>query len=107
MKLEQKILEYLKDHDDGRFMDVSLIDKNYELVKEAVSILKGKNFIVVENTKPRNLEFFGIPSNRISRIKVKINSNGKAFLFGLKNKKNGVNMGQNKKSFWKMAYFFG
>ncbi|RUA11079.1 MAG: hypothetical protein DSY82_04025 [Flavobacteriia bacterium] len=107
MKLEQKILEYLKDHDDGRFMDVSLIDNNYELVKEAVSILKGKNLIVVENTKPRNLEFFGIPNNRISRIKVKINSNGKAFLFGLRNKKNGVNMEQNKKSFWKMAYFFG
>lgn len=107
MKLEYKILEYLKDHDDGRFIDVSLIDKDYKLVKETVSVLKGKNLIVVENTKPRNLEFFGIPSNRISRIKVKINSNGKAFLFGLKNKKNGLKAGQSKNSFWKMAYFFG
>ncbi len=107
MKLEQKILEYLKDHDDGRFIDVSLLDKDYELVKETVSILKGKNLIVVEKIKPRNLEFFGIPNNRISRIKVKINSNGKAFLFGLKNKKNDINLRQNKKSFWKMAYFFG
>jgi hypothetical protein len=107
MKLENKILEYLKDHDDGRFIDVSLIDKDYELVKETVSVLKGKNLIVVENTKPRNLEFFGIPNNRISRIKVKINSNGKAFLFGLKNKKKGPRNEQSRKSFWKMAYFFG
>jgi hypothetical protein len=107
MKLEYKILEYLKDHDDGRFIDVSLIDKDYELVKKMVSILKGKNLIVVENTKPRNLEFFGIPNNRISRIKVKINSNGKAFLFGLRNKKNSSKIEQNRRSFWKMAYFFG
>jgi hypothetical protein len=107
MKLEHKILEYLKDHDDGRFMDVSLIDKDYELVKEMVSTLKGRNLIVVENTKPRNLEFFGIPSNRINRIKVKINSNGKAFLFGLKNKKKSPKVEQNRRGFWNMAYFFG
>ncbi len=105
MKLEYKILEYLKDHDDGRFMDVSLIDKNYELVQKAVSSLKGKNYIVVEDTKPRNLEFFGIPSNRINRIKVKINSNGKAFLFGLNHKRN--NPKAERKSFWKMAFFLG
>ena len=40
MKLEYSILEHLSAHDNGKFVDVTFLDENYEALKETLDELK-------------------------------------------------------------------
>ncbi len=105
MNVERKILEYLKNNDKGKFVDVSLIDEDYYLIYEIVSDLQGRNLIVIENRNPRDFVAFGI-TNKINGINAKINAKGREYLYCLNNPKRNCTESKNKR-FWKMAYFFG
>lgn len=105
MNLERKILEYLKKNDKGNYINISLIDENYNLISETINNLQGRNLIVVEFRKHRNFGAFGI-IDKVNSINAKINARGKEYLYCLNNPKRDCRENR-KERFWKIAYFFG
>ncbi len=105
MNVELKILEYLVNNDNGSFVNVSLIDENYHLITRVIDNLLGRNLIIAENRNPRDFGAFGI-TNKVDSINVKINSNGREYLYCLTSTKSDCSK-SSKKRIWEMAYFFG
>ena len=103
MKLVREILTYLRDRDDGTFKDVSLLNDDYHKIKKTVQELADRSLIVMEERKPRNFQFFGIPGNRQHRLMVKINSRGSEYLHHLEKEPKKA---KKKKELWKSTYFF-
>lgn len=85
MSLEYKVLHYLSENDNGKLIDVALVDENYSELTQKLQELKGKNLIVTDNCKARDFEAFGISNQRRRCVKAKINMNGRIFLHSLKN----------------------
>ena len=107
MTLEHKILDYLKARDGAGFVDVSLVDDNYDMVVETVESLKGRNLITVQRRNPINLRAFGLSNKVLNPIKIKINSRGREYLYHLNNPKKGIPVSPKKKrKFWKLTHFF-
>jgi len=83
MKLEYTILEYLSEHDDGRFVELTSVHEDYDSLMTALDELKGKNLIVVEDAG-RDFSRFGISNNRPKSVKAKLKLNGRAYFHSLK-----------------------
>jgi D-alanyl-D-alanine dipeptidase len=104
MKLEYDILHYLNSHDNGRTVDVTFIEDDYEAIRETLNDLKGRNMIVLEHNSFRDFEAFGISNQRKRLLKAKINTNGKIRLHELRNSVDGEK--KKEKRFWKLSYLF-
>lgn len=104
MVIEKKILEFLHINEKGTYLDVSLVDDDYELIKEAVAYLKSNHLIVVDEKRPRNLEAFGISGNRIRSINAKINNRGRDYLKSLMNPKQTDSSRSRRRNFWRFAF---
>ena len=104
MKLEYDILNYLNSHDNGRTVDVTFIEDDYEAIREALVDLKGRNLIVIEHNSFRDFEAFGISNQRKRPLKAKINTNGKIHLHGLRSAVDGEK--KKGKSVWRLSYLF-
>lgn len=83
MKLELTILEHLSSNDNGQFVDITFVHDDYASVVKAVDELKGKNLIVIDEIKNRDLEEFGISNQRVRSIRAKIKMNGRVYLHSL------------------------
>ena len=106
MNLEYTILEHLDANDNGKFIDITWIDENYSSLIETLIELKGKNRIVIDETKPRNFAAYGISNQRKHHIRAKINMNGKIYYQSLNNKLNKTEEIFEKKRRFKLAHFF-
>lgn len=104
MILERKILEFLYENDNGTYVDIAFLDDNFDDLREAVWRLKSENLLILDDNKPRNLEYFGINNNRIFTIKVKINEKGRFYLESLTNSNKNETSRQRRKSFWRFAF---
>lgn len=104
MNLERKILEFLYENDNGTYEDIAFLDDNFEALREAVWNLKSENLLVLDDNKPRNLEYFGINKNRIFTIKVKINERGRFYLENLTTSNKKETSRPKRKSFWRIAF---
>ena len=106
MDLEYKILNYLYSNDNGRFVDVTFLDEDYSSLIEVLIELKGNNFIVIDEVKPRNFTAFGISNQRKHAIRARINIKGKIYYQNLNNKLTGTEQNIEKKRSFKLAHFF-
>jgi len=104
MNLEIKILEFLYENDNGTYQDIAFLDDNFDDLRECVWKLKSENLLVLDDNKPRNLEYFGINNNRIFTIKVKINDRGRFYLENLTNSNKKETGKPGRKSFWRIAF---
>ncbi len=86
MMLELNILDYLNNNDNGKFIDITFIDDNYDNLIATSNLLNEKNFILIDENSARDFEAFGISNQRIKRVKAKIKINGKIHLHALNNK---------------------
>jgi len=104
MKLEYEILNYLNSHDNGKTVDVTFIEDDYDAIREVLNELKGRNLVVLDHNNIRDFEAFGISNNRKKILKAKINTNGRIYLHTL----NDVVDTQKKKrkNIWKLSYLF-
>jgi hypothetical protein len=104
MKLEFDILNYLNSHDNGKTVDVTFIEDDYDAIREMLVELKGRNLVVLDHNNLRDFEAFGISNSRKRILKAKINTNGKIHLHTLKDE---VDVQKKKrKSVWKLSYLF-
>lgn len=106
MNLEFKILSHLFNNDKGKFVDVTFLDENYSSLIESLIELKGNNYIVIDETKPRNFAAFGISNQRIHKVGAKINTKGKNYFQSLNNSLNKTEQNIEKKRSYKLAHFF-
>jgi len=106
MDLEYKILDHLYSNDNGRFVDVTFLDEDYSSLIEVLIELKGNNFIVIDEVKPRNFTAFGISNQRKHAIRARINIKGKIYYQNLNNKLIGTEKNIGKKRSFKLAHFF-
>ncbi len=106
MNLEFKILSHLFNNDKGKFVDVTFLDENYSSLIESLIELKGNNYIVIDETKPRNFAAFGISNQRIHKVGAKINTKGKNYFQNLNNSLNKTEQNIEKKRSFKLAHFF-
>jgi hypothetical protein len=83
MLLEKKILNYLNNNDNGKTIDVTFIDDNYNALNQVITDLNAKNFVIIDEYSARDFEAFGISNQRKRRLKAKINTNGKIYLHSL------------------------
>jgi hypothetical protein len=83
MKLELTILKHLSSCDKGQFIDITFLHDDYASVVKAVDELKGKNLIVIDEFKKRDLEEFGISNQRVRSIRAKIKMNGRVYLHSM------------------------
>lgn len=104
MNLERKILEFLYENDNGTYQDIAFLDDNFDDLRESVWKLKSENLLVLDDNKPRNLEYFGINNNRIFTIKVKINDRGRFYLENLTNSNKKETSKPRRKGFWRIAF---
>jgi len=104
MNLERKILEFLYENDNGTYADIAFLEDNFDELREATWRLKSENLVVLDDNKPRNLEYFGINNNRIFTIKVKINDKGRSYLESLTNSEKKETSVQRRKNFWRFAF---
>ncbi len=104
MNLERKILEFLYENDNGTYQDIAFLDDNFDDLRESVWKLKSENLLVLDDNKPRNLEYFGINNNRIFTIKVKINDRGRIYLENLTNSNKKETGKPGRKRFWRIAF---
>jgi len=104
MKLEYDILNYLYSHDNGKTVDVTFIEDDYDAIREVLMELKGKNFIVLDRYNYRDFEAFGISNKRKRLLKAKINTNGKIHLHEMR--KAVDEQKKKRKSMWKLSYLF-
>ncbi len=105
MKLEYSILEHLSKNDNGKFIDVTFVDEDYDSLRSTLNELKGMNMILVEENSGRDFEAFGIGNNRKKSIKAKIKMNGRIRFHSLQSseKASENNRRSNK---WSLSYFF-
>lgn len=104
MKLEYEILNYLNSHDNGKTVDVTFIEDDYDAIREMLNELKGRNLVVLDHNNLRDFEAFGISNNRKKILKAKINTNGRIYLYDLKD---SVDTQKKKeKKVWKLSYLF-
>lgn len=107
MKLESKILEYLNNNDNGKFIDITFILENYNSLKDTSELLHEKNLILLDENSSRDFEAFGISNERVKRIRAKIKINGKVYLDNIKNKEREFALDtKGKEKRRKFAYFF-
>lgn len=105
MKLEYSILEHLSNNDNGKFIDVTFIQDDYDSLTRTLDELKGRNMILLEDTG-RDFEAFGIGNDRKKSVKAKIKMNGRIYFHSMKIKNGqGSDLGS-KKSRWSLSYFF-
>jgi len=106
MNLEFKILSHLFNNDKGKFVDVTFLDENYSSLIESLIELKGNNYIVIDETKPRNFSAFGISNQRTHKVRAKSNTKGKIYFQSLNNRLNKTEQNIEKKRSFKLAHFF-
>ncbi len=106
MDLEYNILDHLYNNDNGKLIDVTYLDENYSSLIEVLIELKGNNYIVIDEVKPRNFTAFGISNERKHAIRAKINVKGKIYYQNLNNKLNKIKQNIEKKRRFKLAHFF-
>lgn len=106
MSLEYDILGYLSNNDNGKFVDITLLDENYSSLIETLIELKGNNYIVIDESKPRSFKAFGISDQRKHSIRAKIKIKGKIYYQHLYNKLNNTNQKIEEKRRFKLAHFF-
>lgn len=104
MNLEYQILKFLLDNNSDKTIDVAFINDDYDGIKECVKDLIGKNLIFIDKTNTRDLENYGISSNRHNRIMAKINTNGKVYLHTLIKAEENITKKSKRK--YKLSYFF-
>jgi len=105
MMLELNILDYLNNNDNGKFIDITFIDDNYDNLIATSNLLNEKNFILIDENSARDFEAFGISNQRIKRVKAKIKINGKIHLHALNNKEQKFETSNKIKSKI-LSYFF-
>jgi len=105
MKLEYSILEHLSNNDNGKFIDITFIDDDYDSLRSTLDELKGRYLILVEENSGRDFEAFGIGNNRKRSIKAKILMNGRIYLHSLKNKQIGTSENNGRRNRWSLSYF--
>jgi len=106
MNLEYTILEHLIVNDNGKFVDITLLDEDYSSLIEALIELRGKNRIVLDETKQRDFTAFGISNQRKHHIRAKINMRGKVYYQNLNNKINKTEEIIETKRIFKLVHFF-
>lgn len=106
MDLKYHILKHLYNNDNGKFVDVTHLDENYSSLIEALIELKGNNYIIIDEVKPRNFTAFGISNQRKHKIRAKININGKIYYKSLNNRFNNTEKNIEKKRSFKLVHFF-
>lgn len=106
MKLEYSILEHLSNNDNGKFIDITFIEDDYNSLMNTLEELKGKNLILVDNKSKRDFEAFGIGNNRKKSIKAKIKMNGRVYFHSLKRKYSKAAEDDSNKNRWSLSYFF-
>jgi hypothetical protein len=105
MKLEYSILEHLSNNDNGKFIDITFIDDDYDSLRSTLNELKGRNMILVEENSGRDFEAFGIGNNRKKSIRAKIKMNGRIHLHSLQKKNNAPEIDR-RRNRWSLSYFF-
>ena len=103
MRMEYDILNYLDSHDNGRAVDITFIEDDYEEIRETLIELKGRNLVVLDYNL-RDFEAFGISNARKRPLKAKINTNGKIHLHTLKDAVDEKK--KKRKRVWKLSYLF-
>lgn len=106
MQLEYSILEHLSDNDNGKFVDITFVEDDYEALRKKLEELRGKNLILVDDHSARDFELFGIGNDRKRSIKAKIKMNGKIYFHTLKARKQITGSNEGKKNRWSLSYFF-
>ncbi len=105
MNLEFKILDHLSNFDNGSFVDITFVDDDCEALENTLNELKGRNLVLLEKSKSRSFEAFGIENKRLRCVKAKINTNGRIYFDTLKT--DGVSPIENiKRKGWKFASLF-
>lgn len=72
--LEYKILKFLSDKNNGRFIDIAIIDFDTDFLKSVISDLKSRELILTEPYPgtPWKGDFIGItPSDKPEKCKIK------------------------------------
>jgi len=103
MNLKYNVLNHLNSNDNGKFIDVTFLDDDYDELKKVLNTLKEYNYIVVDECSSRNFEAFGITNDRKKCLKAKIKINGKIYLHSLKKTVEEPNQKRNRS--FKLAYF--
>jgi hypothetical protein len=106
MKLEYSILEHLSNNDNGKFIDVTFIEDDYNSLRSSLNELKGKNMILMEKNSGRDFEAFGIGNDRKKPIKAKIKMNGRVYFHSIKSKNDASSEMDGRKNKWSLSYFF-
>lgn len=106
MKLEYSILEHLSNNDNGKFIDVTFIEDDYDSLISALDELKGKNMILIEKNTGRDFEAFGIGNDRKKSVKAKIQMNGRVHFHSIKSKNSGTSGIDRRRNRWSLSYFF-
>lgn len=106
MQLEYSILEHLSDNDNGKFVDITFIEEDHEVLWNTLDELLGRNMILVDNYGARDFGAFGIANNRKRSIKAKIKMNGRIRFHTLKSKKSFESRNDRRKNRWSLSYFF-
>ncbi|AUS06833.1 hypothetical protein [Pseudotamlana carrageenivorans] len=73
--LEYKILKHLSENNNGRFMDVSEIESDFDFLKSVISDLKKRELILTEPypSSPMVGDWIGVvPSDKPEKCKIKL-----------------------------------
>jgi hypothetical protein len=105
MNLEFKILDHLSKFDNGSFVDITFVDEDCEALEVALNELKGRNLVLLEKSKSRSFEAFGIENKRLRCVRAKINTNGRIYFDSLQTERESNTKDRKRKS-WKFAYLF-
>ena len=106
MKLEYSILEHLSNNDNGKFIDVTFVQDDYDSLRRTLDELKGRNMILLEENSGRDFEAFGIGNDRKKSIKAKIKMNGRIYFHSMKIKNGNGSDLDKRKNKWSLSYFF-
>ncbi len=105
MKLEYSILEHLSNNDNGKFVDITLIEDDDVSLRKTLEELQGRNMILVDDYSTRDFEAFGIGNDRRKPIKAKIKMNGRIYFHTLKSKNKTSGSNDRSKNRWSLSYF--
>jgi len=106
MKVEYAVLEHLSNNDNGKFVDVTFIEENQDVLRKTLDELMGRNMILVDDYSSRDFEAFGIGNDRKRSIKAKIKMNGRIYFHTLRTKKGFRASNDDRKNRWSLSYFF-
>ncbi len=105
MSLELKILRHLSNNHNGKFIDITFIDDDYDMLNQTLTKLSGNNLLLIDPSKKRDFGLLGISYERKKALRAKINMNGKIYLHQLESK-SLVDKNKKRKRSWKFAYLF-